>query len=70
MIPVAKFFVIINSKAFIQGFMKPKLQLPASNVSNSPNTMFGSFTGKDAQNLNYGYFFFLPFHTSSIHSCV
>lgn len=55
MIPLAKFFVIMNFRAFIQEFMKPELQFPAPNVSNSPNSMFDSLPFKDAQTLDYGY---------------
>lgn len=40
MIPVAKFFVIINLRAFIQGFVKPEPQFPAPHVSNSLTTLF------------------------------
>lgn len=39
MISVAKFFVRINLRAFIQGFMKPELQFPGPDVSHSLNTM-------------------------------
>lgn len=69
MILLAKFFVIMNFRAFIQEFMKPELQYPAPNVSNSPNSMFDSLPFKAAQTL-YGYLFFVPFPTSSIPPCV
>lgn len=40
MIFVAKFFVRINLRAFIQGFMKPELQFPGPEVSHSLNTLW------------------------------
>lgn len=70
MIPVAKFFVIINLRAFIQGFVKPEPWFPAPHVSNSLNTLFASLTCEDAQILNCGRLFFLHFHTQTIHPWV